>query len=423
MPRHLHFDCFSGISGDMMLGALVDLGLDPAELEKGLRGLPIGPLRLSAEKVDRSGITGTKVHVEVDEEPRPRPDREKEHPHGHSYHAPHLKDIIAKVEAAGLAPRVTQRAVAAYRLIAEAEAKVHGAAVEKIHFHEVGANDAIVDVAGAMLGVELLGIESFSASAVAVGSGTVQCAHGLMPVPVPATAELLRGLPTRPGGVEGELTTPTGAAILRVLAGDAVGRLVPIEIERIGYGAGSRRIPGHPNHLRLFLGRAAAASSALPVKTEEILVLETEIDDMSPEVSGHLMDRLLAAGALDVQFSPVQMKKNRPGQRLRALATPARGDRLAEIIFRETSTFGLRVTRAERLCLERRSGAVQTPLGPIAVKLGLWDGRVLKVSPEYESCRAAAEAGGRPLIEIYDLVRRAIAETYPPGSAPPDASE
>jgi hypothetical protein len=395
MARHLHFDCFNGISGDMTLGALVDLGIAVEDLQRGLAKLPIGPFALRAETIERAGIVATKVTVEVEEDP---------HPHAH------LRHVVEKVRAADLPPRATERAVAAFGLIAEAEARVHGSTPEKIHFHEVGAKDAIVDIAGSMLGVEMLGVESFSASAIAVGNGTVKCAHGVMPVPTPATVEILIGAPMRATDIDGELATPTGAAIMRTLAGDAIGARPQMRTSRIGYGAGTREIPGHPNCLRLLLGETEAPGSGLPVERDEVLSLETEIDDMSPELCGHLMSRLLSAGALDVQFHPVQMKKNRPGLGLRALCSRADADRLAEIILRETSTFGLRVISASRLCLARRSETVATPVGPIEVKIGLWNGAPLKVSPEYESCREAAERSGRPLREIYDLARRAWAD-------------
>ena len=402
MGRHLHFDCFNGISGDMTLGALVDLGLEVSDLEKGLARLPIGEFHLKAERVKRSGIVGTRLHVEVEEDP------------GSALHLSHVRE---KIEQAGLGERVTSRALEAYGLLARAEAHVHGSTPEKIHFHEVGSNDAIVDIAGAMLGVELLGIESFSSSAVALGNGTVKCSHGVMPIPAPATAELLKGLPTRTTDIEGELTTPTGAAILRTLAGERVGEPVGMKTEAIGYGAGARRLEHHPNYLRLSLGERVTAGegtalAALPVDHEEIISLETEIDDMSPEVSGHLMERLFAAGARDVHFSAVQMKKNRPGHHVRTLCLRSDSGRLAEIIFRETSTFGLRVVAADRLCLKRRSESVETTLGPVEVKVGLWGDRVLKVSPEYESCRSIAAVTGRPLREVYEVAGRAIQERY-----------
>lgn len=393
--KHLHFDCFNGISGDMTLGALVDLGVDIAALEAGLRGLPIGPFTLRAEKVKRSGIVGTKVHVEVEEDP---------HPHAH------LKGIVKKVESAGLSETVTNRAIAAFVFIAEAEAKVHGSTPDKIHFHEVGAKDAILDITGAMLGIEMLGAESFSASTIAVGHGTVKCAHGTMPVPAPATAEILKGLRTIASEIEGELTTPTGAAILRVLLDDAHLPSPEMSLTGTGYGSGTRIVPGHPNMLRLLMGHVADDLHALPVERQRILSLECELDDMTAEAAGYVMERLLDAGALDVHFVPVQMKKNRPGHHLRVLCNLSEGDRLAEIIFRETSTFGMRRMDCDRYCLRREFDEVQTPYGPIKIKTGYWGEVVLKSKPEYESCRAIAIERGLPLAEVMQAARAAISK-------------
>jgi len=398
---HLHFNCTSGISGDMTLGALVDLGAPAREIEQGLKGLAIGPFALRAEPVRRQGIMGVKVHVEVEEDA-----------HAHR----RLEDIVRLVEAAGLPSRAAERSKRAWRLLAEAEAHVHGSTPEAIHFHEAGAKDAILDVAGSMFALELLGIESVSVSTLTVGSGMIQCNHGRMPVPTPATAELLHGLAQTPGEVVAEMVTPTGAAILRALLAEretsgplSTGALIT---RRIGYGAGDRVFEGRANFLRVLLCDAPAASSPpeLPVERQTVLLLETEIDDMSPEWAGYLMDKLLADGALDVQFSPVQMKKNRPALRLRVVADPARERVLAERILRETSTFGLRRQTVERWCLARRIERVETPLGPVAVKVGLWGETPIKASPEYEDCRALAERTGRPLAEIYELARAAIRE-------------
>lgn len=400
MSRHLHFDAFNGISGDMSLGALVDLGVPVRDIREGLDGLPIGPFDLRAEPIKRSGIVGTRVFVEVEED---------RHPHAH------LRHIVQKVEAANLPEPVTSRAIAAYRLLAEAEAHVHGSTPEKIHFHEVGAKDAIIDIAGTMLGVHLLGIEAFSADPVVLGTGSVECAHGIMPVPAPATAEILRGFPLRSTVIEGEMTTPTGAAILQVLTG---GRSRPdsLRIDRIGYGAGAREIPRHPNFLRLALGRTAVA---LPVDHETVFELEAEMDDMSPEWAGALLSRLIAAGARDVHFTPVQMKKNRPGLQLTVLCDAVHRENLASMILKETTTFGLRLRTAERYRLRRRTQPVQTPWGPVSVKLGLWGDEVLKAKPEFEDCLAVAERCGVPLRDVYAAVEILIQTQFPSGHPGP----
>lgn len=390
MSLHLHFDAFNGISGDMMLGALVDLGVSVDSIREGLAGLPIGEFDLVAEPVKRSGIVGTRVRVVVEEEP---------HPHAH------LRHIVEKVEAAGLPPAVSDRSIAAFRLLAEAEAHVHGSTPEKIHFHEVGAKDAIVDIAGSMLGVHLLGAAGFSAEPVVVGTGSVECAHGIMPVPAPATAQILRNFPLRSSDLVGEMTTPTGAAILQVLT---EGRPRPggFRSTQIGYGAGSREIPGHPNYLRLTLGESRR--DGLPLERESIVELEAEMDDMTPELSGHLLERLFEAGARDAHFVPAFMKKNRPGIRLTVLCDDEHREVLAGIIFRESSTFGLRVRTGERYCLRRRTDRVETPWGPVGVKIGMWGDEVLKITPEYEDCRELARRAGLPLREIYSTAVAAI---------------
>lgn len=391
----------------MTLGALVDLGVPVEAIEQRLKALPIGPFSLRAEKINRQGIMGTRVHVEVVED---------EHTHRH------LRHILEIMEAADLPSIVADRARLAYTALADAEATVHGSTREKIHFHEVGAKDAILDVAGAMVGIELLGAKTFSCGPIVTGSGMVKCMHGLMPVPAPATAELLTGMVQKPGQIESELVTPTGAAILRTLLDEADSQALRdavvnhgLNAEKVGYGAGGKTFEGQANYLRLMLCEAPRDSiqmPRLPVEAHRVLALETEIDDMSPEVAGYLMDRLLADGAYDVQFSPVQMKKNRPALRLRVLCAPECEGPLAERIFRETSTFGLRRLEMERWCLARRIEKLETPLGSVAVKLGLWGDQLLKASPEYEDCRALAEATGRPLAEIYELARRAARDKF-----------
>lgn len=392
LGKHLHFDCYSGVSGDMTLGALVDLGVPVDEIARPLKALPIGPVELRAEKIIRHGIEGTQVHVEVHED--------------HHAHR-HLKHIVEIIEGAkDLPPRVVKRATTAFRLIAEAEARVHGKTIESIHFHEVGAKDAIVDVTGAMLGMELLGIETFSVSPITTGFGYIDCAHGKMPVPAPATAELLKGLAWTPGPVEAEMATPTGVAIVRTLIADASAQTPTLTSARVGYGGGGRELKEIANYLRLWL--CDAPSPAIPAKLEPVLVLECEIDDMPAETAGYVMERLLEDGALDVSFSAVQMKKNRPGLHVRVIAEPANEAVLAERLFKETSTLGVRRTLTERWALGRRAETVQTELGPISIKIALWGDRVLKAAPEYESCRELALKTGRPLAEIYDIARAAI---------------
>lgn len=397
MAQHLHFDCFSGISGDMILGALVDLGVQVEAIAAHLRKLPIGPFELRAEKIVRHGIQGTRVHVEVEEDP-----------HSHR-RLRHILEIIDKAE--GLPPRVARRAATAFKLIAEAEARVHGMTVEAIHFHEVGEKDAMLDVTGAMIGVELLGIDTFSVSPIATGSGWIECRHGKMPVPAPATAELLKGLAWTPGPVEMEMATPTGVAIVRTLMGDAPAQMPTLTSARVGYGGGGRELKDVANYLRLWLCDVGPApSSVIPARREPVLVLECEIDDMPGEAAGYAMERLLDDGALDVSFSPAQMKKNRPGLHVRVICEPAREAVMVERIFNETTTLGIRRNLTERWAMNRRADTVETELGPVAIKIALWGERVLRAAPEYESCRELAIKTGRPLSEIYDIVRAAIRE-------------
>ena len=406
--KHLHFDCYSGVSGDMTLGALVDLGVPVEAIERELKRLPMGPFALRAEKLMRQGMAGTRVHVEVEEEPK-----------AHR----HLRHVVEIVEGAeGLSPRVVARAKRAFQLLAEAEAHVHGSTPEKIHFHEVGAKDAILDVTGAMIGVELLGAESFSCSPITVGSGTGGGGRGAAPPGVGrgrarAPAAPLRASPGQAGPIAMEMATPTGVAIVRTLleqAGVEGIEAAGLRPEKIGYGGGTREVKGHANYLRLWLcespGAGAAIAELAGVERDSVLLLACEIDDMTPEGAGWLMERLLEAGALDAHFMPVQMKKNRPGVALRVVARPEDEGRLAALVLRETPTLGVRREIVERWKLGRRAATVDTPAGPVEVKLALWDGKAIKAAPEYESCKEAARRSGRPLAEVYELARRAAAD-------------
>lgn len=394
---HLHFDCYSGLSGDMTLGALADLGVDAGAILTALKKLDIGPLDLRPERVMRQGVGGTRMIVEVEEEPGA---------HRHLHH------VIEILERAGLPERASRRAAEAYRRLAQAEAHVHGSTIEKVHFHEVGARDAIVDIAGAMLGIELLGATAFSCSTIRAGGGTVTCRHGVMPVPAPATAELLKGLPWAPGPVEVELATPTGIAILAtLLAEPGSTRGVPAELRpgKIGYGAGSRELPGHANYLRLMLCEGASEPE-LPIDRDRVVVLEAEIDDMSPELGGHALGQLMASGALDAHFIPAHMKKRRPGFSLRVIARPEDEAMLVETILRETTSFGVRRSECDRWKLPRRIETVDTAAGPVEIKIGLWDEEIVQASPEFESCREAAIQSGMPLRDVMNLARAAALE-------------
>ncbi len=365
----------------MVLGALVDAGASLERVEAELRRLPLPGWRIRAEKVRRGAVAATKVYVEAEEH----------HPHRS------LEEILRLIDAANFPARVAERARGIFRRLGEAEAKVHAIPVEQVHFHEVGAVDAIVDIAGAAVGFELLGVESFAASALNLGGGRIETAHGVLPVPAPATAELARGLTCYSSGIERELVTPTGAAIVATLAGRSE-PLPAMTVEAIGWGAGSAELAEQPNVLRLLVGAAAAEHAA--GWDERISVIEANVDDMNPQLYGYFVERAMAAGALDVYAAPVQMKKNRPGTLLTVLAEPAAAERLIELIFRETTTIGARFYEARRRALERELVAVATPLGPIRVKVARVNGRVENVAPEYDDCRRIAEERGVPLKQV-----------------------
>lgn len=378
-----YLDCASGISGDMFLGACLDAGLHTSPLLAELAKLPLGPYELKPERVLRGGLAGTHVEIAI---PREQPHR-------------HLAPIERMIESSALSAGVKERSRRIFRRLGEAEALLHAKPIEQVHFHEVGAVDAILDIVGACVALDLLEIEELVVSPLNVGSGRVAAAHGSLPVPAPATAELLRGVPIYSSGVEAELVTPTGAAIVSTLAG-SFGPLPPMSVERIGYGAGARDLPGQPNLARLFIGQKAPKPLIPNPGGEVVAVIETSVDDMSPEVYGFLVERALAAGALDISCAPIEMKKNRPGLDIRLLASPEQAEALADLIFAETTTLGLRISTAERRVLERELVTVETPYGRVRVKLGRRNGRVVNAAPEYEDCRRAALERGVPLKEV-----------------------
>lgn len=382
-----YFDCFSGISGDMTLGALVDAGCDLAEIEGYLRRLPISEWKVSAEKVSRRGFRATQVKVEFSDSQRHRS----------------LSTILHLIDQAGLPAQIAERACAIFRRLGEAEALVHGSPLEKVHFHEVGAVDAIVDIVGAAAGFELMGIEEFFCSPLNVGGGRVDTQHGNLPVPAPATAELLRGAPTYSNGIARELVTPTGAAIVSSVAA-GFGPQPSMSVAAIGLGAGSADLSEQPNVLRLFVGEGLAQTTGTPssegtilATEEDVTVLEANIDDMNPQVYAYFAERALEAGALDVFSIPVQMKKNRAGQLVTVLCRPADREKLSDLLFRETTTLGVRQSSVLRRTLGRESVTVETSVGPVRVKIARLNGRILNVAPEYEDCRKLAAERGVPL--------------------------
>jgi uncharacterized protein (TIGR00299 family) protein len=391
--RTLYFDCFAGISGDMTLGALVAAGADARALKERLALLDLDGYEIEFETVDRSGISATRAVVNVTKDEKPHR---------------HLRDVLAIIEGSRLGDSVKQRASKIFTRLAEAEARVHNIAIERVHFHEVGAVDAIVDVVGACIGFELLRIERFAASALHVGSGTVLMEHGRFPVPPPAVAELLRGAPVYSTEIRGELVTPTGAAIVATLC-ESFGPLPQMRVEASGYGAGTREYEKFPNVLRVIVGETVGAGVGVEgsKSDEELTIVETNLDDVSPQVLGHLMERALASGALDCYFTNVQMKKGRPGVLVSILCLPRDKESLTRLLFEETPTLGVRSYEVRRRALERESVTVETEFGRIAVKVGRMSGRVLSATPEYEECREAALRAGVALRVVQEAARAA----------------
>lgn len=390
-----YFDCFSGAGGDMIVAALLDAGAGTEELRARLAPFhepTAHGFALHIEKIKKQGFSATKFRVDLNREV-PQPHR-------------HLKHVVQIISAANLPSLVAQRAIAIFTRLAEAEAKVHGSTIEKVHFHEVGAIDAIIDVVGAVTALDMLKVERVICSAIPVGSGTVKCDHGIMPVPAPATAELLRGVPIAACDEVGEMTTPTAAAILTTLA-ESFGPIPALTIRSVGYGAGTRDGIARPNVLRVLIGDAVESAGGFD--TDQVAVLETNLDDTTPQAIGFCSERLLAAGAWDVFNVPIQMKKHRPGVLLTVLCAPHDAAAMERIIFAETPTLGIRRRIENRSKLARRIETVQTQFGPIRVKIGDADER-RTVAPEYEDCRTAALQHSVPLHEVMEAARRLFDE-------------
>lgn len=399
----LHLDAFSGAAGNMFMGALLDLGMSRKALVSELEPLGLD-FKLVVKKVQRSGFAARYVDVKVPvdrakkrAEDHAHEDGSHSHAHvrGHS-HGRRYSEIRKLIERAKLSPNIKARTLAIFEALGQAEAKVHGSTLEDVHFHEVGAVDAIVDVTAAAIGLDLLDISRVTCSPIAIGSGTIDSDHGLLPLPAPATMELLTGLPTVPAGVEWETLTPTGAAILRTVV-DQFCQLPAMTIERIGYGAGNDRKGRLPNVLRAVLGEAQG------MKGDRVVCIESNLDDFVPEHFDYLMERLLEAGALDVSLQHLQMKKNRPGFLLRVLARPVDRDLLARIVFSESTSIGVRISEWDRLVLERKSIRVKTEFGSIRVKVLSGPEGELHVSPEYDDCKRAAKKSG---LALRDVVQR-----------------
>jgi len=443
MSRVLYFDCFSGISGDMTLGALIDAGLPFDDLKNALGTLAISGYDVTAHRVSRAGIGATKFSVREhshDVAPQhvsttapkhlnvPAPQRQHDHSDVHAHDHPHtgpqhpgtpapqhlstqgpkhsdahrtLPEIFRLIDTSALMPVPRDRAKAMFQRLAEVEAAIHQMPIEKVHLHEVGALDSIIDIVGVVFALDSLAADRIISSPLNVGGGMVESAHGLFPVPAPATLKLLGDAPIYAGPVQKELVTPTGALIVSSYASD-YGPIPAMTVEQVGYGAGDRDDPTNPNVLRVLIGQASDQSGI-----ERVAVIECEIDDMNPQIFGVAMDRLYAAGALEVFYVPVQMKKNRPGTLLTVVARPDRRRVLADIIFRETTTIGLRYTEVERECLQREIVNVDTPLGAVRFKVAWRDGRPMNAVPEFEDCVKLATANNLSVKEVQALAVRA----------------
>jgi uncharacterized protein (TIGR00299 family) protein len=447
----LYFDCFSGASGDMVLGALLDAGLPLDALRQALGSLALEHYRVDAKKVVRAGIAATQFVLEETGPAGGTEDAEPVHAHAHSHlhshlhvhghdhrhtqahdeplsstlappdfasaasgkqpegggsretHAHHtLAEIEALIARSALSASGRARAAALVRRLAETEAAIHAVPLERVHLHEVGALDSIVDIVGGVFAIEWFGASRIGASAMNVGSGVVDCAHGRFPVPAPATARLLQGVPIYQSGPAMELTTPTGALLVTGFA-ERFGPMSEMIVDRIGYGAGARDLPGHPNVLRVLVGRVVESQGA----RDRVTLMEFEIDDMNPQLYGALMDGLLAAGALDVYYTSVQMKKNRPGTLVTVVTSPERRERLASLVFRETTTLGLRYHDVLRECLEREERHVTTPWGLVRLKLARLGDEVVNASPEYDDCLRLARDHSIPVKDVHAAAMKA----------------
>ncbi len=388
-----YFDCFSGISGDMTLGALLDAGCDLARLRADLQSLQVPGWEISAEKVWKNGMAATYAKVKTEDQKKHRS----------------LTDILEILKNSRLDDQIRDRATLIFKKLGEAESRVHDVPLEKIHFHEVGAVDAIVDIVGACIGFHALGIEKFACSPLNVGGGTAKMAHGVLPVPAPATATLLKGKPTYSNGVQRELVTPTGAAIVASLC-DHFGPQPAMTVSAIGYGAGTADLEGQPNVVRIMIGQPA--EKLVAGFDEEISVIEANLDDMNPQIYGYFLEKALAAGALDVYTTPVQMKKNRPGTLLTVLCKPQDASALTTLIFAETTTFGVRTTTAHRRILPREHISVSTTFGDVRIKLSRINGRIQHAAPEFDDCRKLAVEKNVPLQQVINEALRRYQEGH-----------
>ncbi len=400
--KTLYFDCFAGASGNMILGGLVSLGIDERELIEQIKLLNISDFEIEFTTVNKSGISAIHANVKVPPE------------HAHR----HLHTIEKIINDSGLSDKIKQRAIKIFTKLATAEAKIHGIEVQKVHFHEVGAMDAIIDVVGACIGFEMLGVARFACSKIHVGSGFAKMAHGKFPIPPPAVAELLQGIPIYSTEITGELCTPTGAAIISTLS-ETYGEINDLQTEKIGYGAGTRDYEDFPNAIRLMIGEISpqrhrdtefdfSKTENQSPETNTLILLETNLDDISPQVLGFVMDRAFEFGAIDCWFTPIQMKKNRPATMISILCNPENRGKLTELLYVETTTLGVRVREIERECLERKFVKISTQFGEIDVKIGLLDGKRVNAMPEFDQLKRIAIENNIPLKELKEEVLRKL---------------
>jgi len=389
--RIAYFDCFSGASGDMILGSLIDAGLSLRRLREELKKIRISTIHLKAKKVLKAGISGTQVVVEGRNEKRSHRN---------------LKEIRRIIEGSGVDAEVKEKSNEIFNRIASVEAKIHQTPIEEVHFHELGGLDSIVDIVGAVWGIRELGIEKIYVSKVNVGGGFVKCEHGILPVPAPATLSLIEGKPIYSSGVERELLTPTGAAILTTL-GSEFGPIPPMKVERIGCGAGRDDLP-HPNLLRLIIGTSESTFGK-----ERVEVIETNIDDMNPQFYDYIIEKLLAMEVLDVFITPILMKKNRPGHLLTVICPSEKLPSVTKFLLRETTTLGLRWHEEERAKSDREILTFKTKYGKIRFKLAKWEGKIVNLSPEYEDCKRLALEKKVPLKEVFEEAKRLAMTTLP----------
>lgn len=384
--RTAYFDCYSGISGDMILGALVDLGVDIKDIRKALKKLDLKGYKLQAKKIQRNGLACTQITVDI-EKPKPQ--------HSHPHRS--FTSIKKLIEQSDLPAKVKNNSIKIFKRIAKVEAQIHNTTIEKIHFHEVGGIDSIVDIVGGVWAMESLKLDKIYSSDLNVGEGFVDCAHGRLPVPAPATLKLLKGIPVFSTGVKNEMTTPTGAAMIGFYA-EKFQSMPTMTLTEDGYGAGSRIFPSIPNLLRVMVGE-------MPMKdSENLVMIETNIDDMNPEIFDSVMESLFSAGALDVFFTSINMKKNRPAIKVSVLAEKRERELLSKILLKETTSFGIRYYEVGRLILERKTQKLKTPYGVIKVKIGNLDGEIIKAIPEFEDCKKAARSKKVPVKKVYEDV-------------------